>query len=71
MSPTIAARSKWARIEALQRKRDFLREYTAALAAFLARVAGVRFPPGTWAMRRFVNIGDVGDASGALDPAPS
>ncbi len=71
MSPTIAARSKWARIEALQRKRDFLREYAAALAEFLARVVGVLFPPGTWAMRRFVNIAEVGDASGALDPAPS
>ncbi len=40
MSPTIAASSKWARSEALQRKRYFLREYAAALASFLARVVG-------------------------------
>ena len=71
MSPTIAARSKWARIEALQRKRDFLREYAAALTSFLARVVGVLFPPGTWAMRRYVTIAEVADAPGALDHAPS
>ncbi len=70
MSPTIAARNKWARAEALQRKREFLKEYADALAAFLAGALGALFPAGTWAMRRFVvitpNIG-----VGALDPAPS
>jgi hypothetical protein len=70
MSPTIAAKNQWARVEALMRTREFLKEYAAALAAFLAGVVDTLFPAGTWAMRRFVVIGpDVG--VGTLDPAPS
>jgi hypothetical protein len=72
MSPTIAARGKWARIEALMRKRDFLNEYRRAWLAFVANPDGVVFPAGTWAMRRFAPVADHGGEGGpgALDPAP-
>ncbi len=72
MSPTVAARNKWARVEALLRKGAFLKEYAAALADLLTGTVDVLFPAGTWAMRRFVAItADVDDSSGSLDPAPS
>jgi len=36
MSPRVAAKNKWARIEALLRNRDFIEKYRAALVKHLA-----------------------------------
>jgi REP element-mobilizing transposase RayT len=55
LRPRVAARSKWARIEALLRNRVFVRDYAAARAAWLDGVA-VIFPPGTYWLRRFANV---------------
>ena len=52
--PTVSARSRWARIEALERRRGFERAYAWAREAWRQGVAGVEFPWGTWLMwRRF------------------
>lgn len=55
LRPTVAARNLWARIEALQRKREFVHDYRRARAAFLAG-APVPFPYGTYWLRRFMNV---------------
>ena len=49
--PTIACRSKWARIERLQRDRAWLQSYDAAMERVLAGEKNVRFPYGTWKVR--------------------
>lgn len=49
MKPTVAG-SKWARIEALQRTKDWLTAYYDALRWFVAGNREVEFPPGTWQM---------------------
>lgn len=51
-NPTFASRDKWKRIEAAQRKRDWLHAYRAALGEFRRGVRDVVFPHGTWAMTR-------------------
>jgi REP element-mobilizing transposase RayT len=51
LSPRIARRNKWGRIEALLRLADFGRAYRDALRAWRAGVRDVSFPPGTWLMR--------------------
>jgi REP element-mobilizing transposase RayT len=51
LSPRIACRNKWGRIEALLRLADFGRAYRDALRAWRAGVRDVSFPPGTWLMR--------------------
>jgi putative transposase len=56
INPRVAAKSKWARIEALQRSRDFLARYKPALRAWLAGVVDVIFPFGTYWMRRFAHV---------------
>lgn len=55
LRPQVAARSKWARIEALLRNRVFMRHYGAARAAWLDGIA-VIFPAGTYWLRRFANV---------------
>ncbi len=55
LRPTIAARSLWARLEAIQRKRDFIAAYRRARQALLAG-APVPFPPGTYWLRRFFGV---------------
>ena len=55
LRPRVAARSKWARIETLQRNQTFLKAYRLARAAWLAGIQ-VRFPMGTYALRRFANV---------------
>jgi hypothetical protein len=42
--PTVACKSKWARIERLARKRDWQQDYAAARDAFCAGNRTVRFP---------------------------
>jgi len=55
LRPRVAARSKWARIQTLQRNRDFVIAYRRARAAWLAGMP-VKFPMGTYALRRFANV---------------
>ena len=56
MSPRVAGKSKWARIEALLRNKGFLASYRAAFHGHLAGVAGVLFPFGTYWMRKFGKV---------------
>jgi hypothetical protein len=51
LNPRIACRSKWKRIEALQRLSAFLCAYEEALESWRAGVRDVVFPAGTWLMR--------------------
>jgi len=51
MSPRVAAKNKWRRIEALQRLKEFIRRYRDALALWRAGFADVKFPTGTYALR--------------------
>lgn len=55
LQPTIAARDLWARLEALQRKREFTCAYRAAREAMLAKEP-ILFPYGTYWLRRFVGV---------------
>lgn len=52
LSPTIACRDKWRRIEALQRRREFLVAYREAMRRWVLRLKDVVFPAGTYAMAR-------------------
>lgn len=51
LSPRVAARDKWRRIEALSRLKTFLREYREAWEARRAGAASTVFPAGTYLMR--------------------
>jgi REP element-mobilizing transposase RayT len=51
LSPRVACRNKWKRIEALLRLAEFRAAYRDALAAWRAGARDVTFPPGTWLMR--------------------
>ena len=55
LNPRVAARRKWHRIDALQRRRAFVAEYRAARVAWLAGLPAV-FPPGTYWLRRFAGV---------------
>jgi REP element-mobilizing transposase RayT len=55
LNPRVAARSKWHRVEALQRNRAFVVDYRAARVAWLAGLPAV-FPPGTYWLRRFAGV---------------
>jgi hypothetical protein len=50
LSPTLACRDKWRRIECLHRNKLFQKLYRAAFDGFRAGVATI-FPLGTWCMR--------------------
>lgn len=51
LSPRVAARDKWKRIEALSRLLGFLRAYRAAWAAMRSGARDVIFPAGTYLLR--------------------
>jgi hypothetical protein len=51
LSPRVACRNKWKRVEALQRLRWFEQAYREALDAWRRRQRDVLFPLGTWQMR--------------------
>jgi hypothetical protein len=51
LSPRVACRNKWKRIEALQRLKRFQLAYRDALDAWRGGRRDVLFPPGTWQMR--------------------
>lgn len=55
LRPTIAAKSLWARLEAIQRKREFQVAYRAARMALLAGTP-IPFPFGTYWLRRFTGV---------------
>ena len=55
LSPRVACRNKWARIESLQRNQAFLDQYRGARANHLAGHEAV-FPPGTWWLCRFAGL---------------
>ena len=55
LRPTIAARSLWTRLEALQRRRDFIADYRLARLAQLAGIP-VSFPHGTYWLHRFMGV---------------
>lgn len=52
LSPRVACRNKWARIETLQRNQAFLDQYRGARADHLAG-RGALFPAGTWWLCRY------------------
>ncbi|MBK6847413.1 MAG: hypothetical protein IPG96_07685 [Proteobacteria bacterium] len=56
MSPRVAGGNKWARIEALQRLRDFLIGYRDAWHRWRAGDRGAVFPYGTWALRLHAGV---------------
>jgi REP element-mobilizing transposase RayT len=56
MNPSIAAKNRWARSDALKRSKAFLERYRAALAAWIGGVANAVFPYGTYWMRRFARV---------------
>jgi REP element-mobilizing transposase RayT len=56
LSPRVAAKNKWARIEALLRNRIFAEKYRAAFKAHVAGLASVVFPFGTYWMRKFGKV---------------
>ncbi len=51
LSPQVACRNKWKRIEALTRLKSFRVAYREALAKWKKGMRDVLFPPGTWLMR--------------------
>jgi putative transposase len=55
LRPRVAARSRWQRVAALQRNRDFIDAYRAARMLWRAGLPAV-FPPGTYWLARFANI---------------
>jgi putative transposase len=74
ISPRIACKSKWTRIEALQRCKDFLDSYARAIKAWMLGATEVVFPAGTYWMRRFARVvceavGDVQAVAAATLPA--
>jgi putative transposase len=56
LNPRVAATNVWSRIEALIRNRDFVNSYRESRRRWLAGLA-VSFPPGTYWLRRFANVG--------------
>jgi len=53
LSPRLAAKNKWARIETLRRNRGFQEKYRDAIKRHLAGIANVLFPFGTYWMKKF------------------
>ena len=56
MSPQVAAKNKWARIETLLRNRSFIEKYRDAFLAHIAGLANVVFPFGTYLMRKIAKV---------------
>lgn len=55
LRPRVAARSRWARVAALQRNKEWEAAYRAARLDWLAGLE-VEFPYGTYWLRRFANV---------------
>lgn len=56
LDPRVACRSIWGRIEALARNKVWLETYRRAREAFLQGGLAVRFPPGTFWLRRYAGV---------------
>jgi REP element-mobilizing transposase RayT len=56
ISPHIAAKNKWARIEAIGRSKAFLESYLSAIKSWMAGLSNAVFPYGTFWMRRFAQV---------------
>lgn len=56
LSPRLAAKNKWRRIEALFQNRAFLKAYAVARSALKAGSSGVVFPAGTYWLSRFTHV---------------
>lgn len=56
MSPKVASKNKWARIEALRRNRGFLEKYRDAFLRHMAGAADVLFPFGTYFLRKLAGV---------------
>jgi REP element-mobilizing transposase RayT len=70
-NPRVAARNKWARVEALLRSRGFYEKYRDAFLRHMAGVANIVFPFGTYWMRKFGRVAcEAADAleQGILEP---
>ena len=63
LSPKVACKSKWHRIEALQRLKSFFAEYKQALKSLRDGKRNVIFPAGTYAMRIYAGV--------RCEPAPA
>jgi hypothetical protein len=55
LRPTIAAKNLWARLEAIQRKHEFVRDYREARRALLAGTP-IPFPAGTYWLHHFIGV---------------
>jgi putative transposase len=72
ISPRVAAKNKWARIETLLRNRGFIERYRDAFLLHIAGVASVVFPFGTFWMRKFGKVAcETAYAEGPPTPAPA
>jgi hypothetical protein len=75
LNPGLAAKSKWARIEALRRNRSFLEKYRDAIKRHLDGIASVLFPFGTYWMKKFGKVhcesADEFHPCGRADPLPA
>jgi len=56
LSPRVAAKNKWLRIEALLRNKVFQRAYAEARNAFKQGLGNVMFPEGTYWLARFAGV---------------
>ena len=56
LNPRVAGRSKWARIEAIQRLKSFIDDYRQAWSAFRRGDRAALFPHGTYWMRRYAGV---------------
>ncbi|MBC8068208.1 MAG: hypothetical protein IAG13_07735 [Deltaproteobacteria bacterium] len=67
LQPSVAARSKWSRMEALGRNRVFAADYVAARDAWRAG-SSVTFPAGTYWLRRHAHV-PVAEENASVDVA--
>jgi putative transposase len=56
LNPRVAAKNKWARIEALQRLKKFVEDYRRAWCAWMGGDEDVEFPKGTYALARIATV---------------
>lgn len=70
LRPQVACRSKWARIEALQRNAAFVEAYLDARRLWLAGRPPL-FPPGTYQLRRFAFVPVLEPPIIPFGPAPN
>jgi len=68
LRPSVACRSKWARIARLQQNKSWHAQYVDVLSRFRAGETSVRFPYGTWKMRVYYSV-DCDPDPGELRPA--